>query len=184
MALLHSSMVPLGTSVIDFKLPGVDGKEYSLKSFTSYKVLVIIFMCNHCPYVKAVIQRLIDLQQEVLAQGVRLIGINCNDAINYPDDSFESMHSVSKGWKMNFPYLFDESQEVAKKYDAVCTPDVYMYGPKRTLLYRGRIDDNWDNPDKVSRRDLKQAIDSILSGENISIKQIPSMGCSIKWKTT
>ena len=184
MALLHSSMVPLGTSVIDFKLPGVDGKEYSLKSFTSYKVLVIIFMCNHCPYVKAVIQRLIDLQQEVLAQGVRLIGINCNDAINYPDDSFESMQSVSNGWGMNFPYLFDESQEVAKKYDAVCTPDIYVYGPKRTLLYRGRIDDNWDNPDKVSRRDLKQAIDSILSGENISIKQIPSMGCSIKWKTT
>ena len=184
MALLHSSMVPLGTSVIDFKLPGVDGKEYSLKSFASYKVLVIIFMCNHCPYVKAVIQRLIDLQQEVLAQGVRLVGINCNDAINYPDDSFESMHSVSKGWKMNFPYLFDESQEVAKKYDAVCTPDIYVYGPRRKLLYRGRIDDNWDNPDKVSRRDLKQAIDSILSGENISIKQIPSMGCSIKWKTT
>ena len=184
MALLHSSMVPLGTSVIDFKLPGVDGKEYSLKSFAVYKVLVIIFMCNHCPYVKAVIKRLIDLQQEFLAQGVRLIGINCNDAINYPDDSFESMHSVSKGWKMNFPYLFDESQEIAKKYDAVCTPDIYVYGPKRTLLYRGRIDDNWDNPDKVSRRDLKQAIDSILSGENITIKQIPSMGCSIKWKTT
>ena len=85
---------------------------------------------------------------------------------------------------MNFPYLYDESQEVAKKYDAVCTPDIYVYGPKRTLLYRGRIDDNWDNPDKVSRRDLKQAIDSILSGENITIKQIPSMGCSIKWKTT
>ena len=85
---------------------------------------------------------------------------------------------------MNFPYLFDESQEVAKKYDAVCTPDIYVYGPKRTLLYRGRIDDNWDNPDKVSRRDLKQAIDNILSNRNIAIKQIPSMGCSIKWKTT
>ncbi len=184
MALLHSSMVPLGTAAIDFKLPGVDGKEYSLKSFAAYKVIVIIFMCNHCPYVKAVIQRLIDLQQEVLAQGVRLIGINCNDAINYPDDSFESMHSVSKGWKMNFPYLFDESQEIAKKYDAVCTPDIYVYGPRRKLLYRGRIDDNWENPDKVSRRDLKQAIDNILSAENISIKQIPSMGCSIKWKTT
>ena len=95
MALLHSSMVPLGTAAINFKLPGVDGKEYSLQSFAAYKVLVIIFMCNHCPYVKAVIQRLIDLQQEVLAQGVRLIGINCNDAIKYPDDSFESMYRVS-----------------------------------------------------------------------------------------
>ena len=184
MALLHSSMVPLGTAVIDFKLPGVDGKEYSLESFAAYKVLVIIFMCNHCPYVKAVIQRLIDLQKEVLGQGVRLVGINCNDAIKYPDDSFESMYRVSKVWGMNFPYLFDESQEVAQKYDAVCTPDIYLYGAKRTLLYRGRIDDNWDNPDKVSRRDLKQAIDSILSDRKITIKQIPSMGCSIKWKTT
>ena len=184
MALLHSSMVPLGTAVIDFELPGVDGKEYCLKSFAAYKVLVIIFMCNHCPYVKAVIERLIDLQQEFLGQGVRFVGINCNDAINYPDDSFESMHRVSKGWKMNFPYLFDESQEVAKKYDAVCTPDIYVYGTKRTLLYRGRIDDNWDKPDKVSRRDLKQAIDNILSNRNIAKKQIPSMGCSIKWKTT
>ena len=184
MALLHSSMVPLGTAVIDFKLPGVDGKEYSLKSFTAYKVLVIIFMCNHCPYVKAVIQRLIDLQQEVLGQGVRLVGINCNNVIKYPDDSFESMHRISKEWGMNFPYLFDESQEVAKQYDAVCTPDIYVYGTKRILLYRGRLDDNWDNPDKVSRRDLKQAIDSILSDRKITIKQIPSMGCSIKWKTT
>ena len=85
---------------------------------------------------------------------------------------------------MNFPYLFDESQEVAKKYDAVCTPDIYVYGAKRILLYRGRIDDNWGKPDKVSRRDLKQAIDNILSNRNIAIKQIPSMGCSIKWKTT
>ena len=184
MALLHSSMVPLGTTVIDFKLPGIDGKEYSLKSFAAYKVLVIIFMCNHCPYVKAVIQRLIDLQQEVLAQGVRLIGINCNDAINYPDDSFESMHSVSKGWGMNFPYLFDESQEVAKTYDAVCTPDIYVYGKERKLLYRGRIDDNWEKPDKVAHRDLEQAIEYTLEEKEVPGEQIPSMGCSIKWKTS
>ena len=103
MALLHSSMVPLGARAIDFKLPGVDGKQYSLQKFAAHKVLVIIFMCNHCPYVKAVIQRLIDLQQEVLGQGVRLVGINCNDTIKYPDDSFENMHRVSKEWGMNFP---------------------------------------------------------------------------------
>ena len=168
----------------DFKLPGVDGKQYSLQKFAAYKALVIIFMCSHCPYVTAVIQRLIDMQQEVLGKGVRLVGINCNDAIKYPDDSFVSMLRDSKGWGMNFPYLFDESQEVAKKYDAVCTPDIYVYGTKRILLYRGRIDDNWDKPDKVSRRDLKQAIDNILSNRNIAIKQIPSIGCSIKWKTT
>ena len=115
MALLHSTMVPLGTLAGNFKLPGVDGEEYSLTSFSEYSVLVIIFMCNHCPYVKAVIQRLIDLQKEVSDQGVRLVGINCNDAKKYTDDSFENMKSVSKGWRMNFPYLFDESQEIAKK---------------------------------------------------------------------
>ena len=184
MALLHSSMVPLGTAAINFKLPGVDGKEYSLQSFAAYKVLVIIFMCNHCPYVKAVIQRLIDLQKEVLGQGVRLVGINCNDAIKYPDDSFESMYRVSKVWGMNFPYLFDESQEVAKTYDAVCTPDIYVYGKEKKLLYRGRIDDNWEKPDKVAHRDLEQAIEYILEEKEVPGEQIPSMGCSIKWKAS
>ena len=144
MALLHSTMVPLGTLAGNFKLPGVDGEEYSLASFSEYSVLVIIFMCNHCPYVKGVIQRLIDLQKEVSDQGVRLVGINCNDAKKYADDSFENMKSVSKGWRMNFPYLLDESQEIAKKYEAVCTPDIYVYGKDRKLLYRGRIDDNWE----------------------------------------
>lgn len=182
MALLHSMMVPLGTAAIDFKLPGVDGEEYSLESFSGDSVLVIIFMCNHCPYVKAVIQRLIDLQQEVSDQGVRLVGINCNDAEKYPDDSFESMKSVSKEWGMNFPYLFDESQEIARKYNAVCTPDIYVYGEERKLLYRGRIDDNWEKPDQVTQRSLKQAIDCILAGQKVSEEQIPSMGCSIKWK--
>jgi peroxiredoxin len=184
MALLHSTMVPLGTATIDFKLPGIDGTEYSLDLFTENKVLVIIFMCNHCPYVKAVIQRLIDLQEETLSQGVRLVGINCNDAQKYPDDSFESMQKVAMEWGMNFPYLFDESQTVAKKYDAVCTPDIYVYGEKRNLLYRGRIDDNWENADLVTQRDLKQAIDCILAGQEVPAKQVPSMGCSIKWKVS
>ena len=182
MALLHSSMVPLGTAAIDFKLPGVDGKEYSLKSFAVYKVIVIIFMCNHCPYVKAVIQRLIDLQQEVLAQGVRLIGINCNDAINYPDDSFESMHSVSKGWKMNFPYLFDESQEIAKKYDAVCTPDFFGYNKDLKLNYRGRIRELNDlKPVGAGDSELLKSMKLIAETQQGPKEQHPSMGCSIKW---
>ena len=184
MALLHSTMVPLGTLAGNFKLPGVDGEEYSLTSFSEYSVLVIIFMCNHCPYVKAVIQRLIDLQKEVSDQGVRLVGINCNDAKKYTDDSFENMKSVSKGWRMNFPYLLDESQEIAKKYEAVCTPDIYVYGKERKLLYRGRIDDNWEKADQVRKRDLKQAIDCILGGKKVPEEQIPSMGCSIKWKVS
>ena len=184
MALLHSTMVPLGTLAGNFKLPGVDGEEYSLTSFSEYSVLVIIFMCNHCPYVKAVIQRLIDLQKEVSDQGVRLVGINCNDAKKYTDDSFENMKSVSKGWRMNFPYLLDESQEIAKKYEAVCTPDIYVYGKERKLLYRGRIDDNWEKVNQVRKRDLKQAIDCILGGKKVPEEQIPSMGCSIKWKVS
>ena len=184
MALLHSTMVPLGTLAGNFKLPGVDGEEYSLTSFSEYSVLVIIFMCNHCPYVKAVIQRLIDLQKEVSDQGVRLVGINCNDAKKYTDDSFENMKSVSKGWRMNFPYLLDESQEIAKKYEAACTPDIYVYGKERQLLYRGRIDDNWEKVDQVRKRDLKQAIDCILGSKKVPEEQIPSMGCSIKWKVS
>jgi peroxiredoxin len=184
MALLHSTMVPLGTAAIDFKLPGIDGVKYSLDTFVDSKVLVIIFMCNHCPYVKAVIQRLIDLQEDTLSQGVRLVGINCNDAQKYPDDSFENMQKVATEWGMNFSYLFDESQTVAKKYDAVCTPDIYVYGKEKKLLYRGRIDDNWENVEQVTQRDLKQAIDCILAGQEVPAKQVPSMGCSIKWKVS
>ena len=184
MALLHSTMVPLGTAAIDFKLPGIDGVKYSLDTFVDSKVLVIIFMCNHCPYVKAVIQRLIDLQEDTLSQGVRLVGINCNDAQKYPDDSFESMQKVAMEWDMNFSYLFDESQTVAKKYDAVCTPDIYVYGKEKKLLYRGRIDDSWENVEQVTQRDLKQAVDCILAGQEVPAKQVPSMGCSIKWKVS
>ena len=184
MALLHSTMVPLGTAAIDFKLPGIDGVKYSLDTFVDSKVLVIIFMCNHCPYVKAVIQRLIDLQEDTSSQGVRLVGINCNDAQKYPDDSFENMQKVATEWGMNFSYLFDESQTVAKKYDAVCTPDIYVYGKEKKLLYRGRIDDNWENVEQVTQRDLKQAIDCILAGQEVPAKQVPSMGCSIKWKVS
>ena len=184
MALLYSTMVPLGTAAIDFKLPGIDGVKYSLDTFVDSKVLVIIFMCNHCPYVKAVIQRLIDLQEDTLSQGVRLVGINCNDAQKYPDDSFENMQKVATEWGMNFSYLFDESQTVAKKYDAVCTPDIYVYGKEKKLLYRGRIDDNWENVKQVTQRDLKQAIDCIFAGQEVPAKQVPSMGCSIKWKVS
>ena len=184
MALLYSTMVPLGTAAIDFKLPGIDGVKYSLDTFVDSKVLVIIFMCNHCPYVKAVIQRLIDLQEDTFSKGVRLVGINCNDAQKYPDDSFESMQKVAMEWGMNFSYLFDESQTVAKKYDAVCTPDIYVYGKEKKLLYRGRIDDSWENVEQVTQRDLKQAIDCILAGQEVPAKQVPSMGCSIKWKVS
>jgi peroxiredoxin len=182
MALMHSTMVPIGTSAVNFNLPGVDGKKYSLESFSESNVLVVIFMCNHCPYVKAVLQRLIDLQAETNSKGVQLVGINSNDAERYPDDSLENMMRISKEKAMNFPYLFDATQETAKAYDAVCTPDIYVYGSERKLLYRGRIDDSWEHEEKVTQQNLKEAIDFIIAGKGASDEQIPSMGCSIKWK--
>ena len=175
-------MVPLRTSAASFQLPGVDSKTYSLESFSDKNVLVIIFMCNHCPYVKAVLQRLIALQAETAHQGVQLIGINSNDVDRYPDDSMENMQKITKEKGINFPYLLDVSQEMAKTYDAVCTPDIYVYGTERKLLYRGRIDDNWEHEEKVTQRNLKEAVDCIVAGKKVPDKQISSIGCSIKWK--
>ena len=184
MALLHSTKIPLGTLAHDFELPGVDGKTYTLSSFANQKILVLIFMCNHCPYVKAVLQRLIDLQNAFSGRGVQFIGVNSNDAIRYPDDSFDNMKAVAQEREISFPYLFDETQETAKVYGAVCTPDLYVYGEERKLLYRGRIDDNWEHPELVTRQDLKSALEDILAGRPVPNEQIPSMGCSIKWKTS
>ena len=183
MALLESTMPPLGTSAHDFSLEGIDSKIYSLKSYSEKEIIVIIFMCNHCPYVKAVLKRIIELQNEFIYHGVQFIGINPNDATRYPDDSLENMKIIAKENDFSFPYLIDPSQEVAKSYNAVCTPDLYVYGKNRKLVYRGRIDDNWEDSEKVTQQDLKLALENILSGETITSKQIPSMGCSIKWKT-
>ena len=184
MALLESTMPPLGTPAHDFSLCGVDSKAHSLKNYSKKIVLVIIFMCNHCPYVKAVLKRIIDLQNDFLGRGVQFIGINPNDAIRYPDDSLENMKIIAKENNFSFPYLVDPSQETARLYDAVCTPDLYVYGKDRKLVYRGRIDDNWEHPKKVTQSDLKLALENILTGQPVANEQIPSMGCSIKWKTT
>ena len=184
MALLHSTTGQLGTLAHDFELSGVDGKTYTLSSFANRRSLVIIFMCNHCPYVKAVLQRLIDLQNAFSGRGVQLIGVNSNDATRYPDDSFGNMKTDAQERGISFPYLFDKTQETAKAYGAVCTPDLYVYGEERKLLYRGRIDDNWEHPEQVTRRDLKSALEDILAGRPVPNEQVPSMGCSIKWKTS
>ena len=182
MVVLRSEMVPLGTPADDFTLPGVDGKRYSLGSFEGKQILVVIFMCNHCPYVKATLDRMIRIQKRYQDKSVQLIGINPNDETTYPDDSFENMKVVAKAKEIPFPYLRDESQQVARKYNAVCTPDIFVYGPERKLLYRGRIDDNWQFEEKVTAHDLTDALDAIMSGKTVTEKQHPSMGCSIKWK--
>ncbi len=167
------------TSARDFNLPGTDGKNYSLADFSEAKVLVVVFMCNHCPYVLAVLERLNKLAEDFREKGVQFVGINSNDSTDYPDDSFEKMKELA----INFTYLHDEDQLTATKYHAVCTPDIFVYNEKRELKYHGRIDDNWQEPEKITKEELKEALKKILSGEEIPREeQIPCMGCSIKWK--
>lgn len=182
MALLESIHLPMGTPLIPFSLPATDGKTVSSSDFDGKKAMVIIFMCNHCPYVKAIIDRLIKLQSDCAEKGVQLIGINSNDSDGYPEDSFEKMQEWVKEAGINFAYLRDESQEIAKAYQAQCTPDIYVFDQNQKLAYHGRLDDNWKEPDNVTKNDLRKALDALLAGQSVSGPQIPSMGCSIKWK--
>ncbi|MBK8550383.1 MAG: thioredoxin family protein [Ignavibacteria bacterium] len=171
-----------GIKIIDFSLKGIDGKLYSPADFKDKDILIIIFKCNHCPYVKAVMDRLVSFQKKYRDKKVQLIGINPNDAESYPEDSFDNMKLFAEKYKMNFPYLIDETQEVARKYDAVCTPDIYVYDIERKLRYRGRLDDSWKDENKIMSKDLEHAVGLLLEGKEIDFEQIPSMGCSIKWK--
>jgi peroxiredoxin len=180
--LLESRKGNLNSEIVDFHLMGIDDKIYSPGDFAGAKILVIVFMCNHCPYVKAVIGRLVKLQDEFSGMGVRFIGINPNDEKTYPEDSLENMKHYYIKWKMNFPYLRDDTQETAKSFDAICTPDIYVYDENRILKYRGRIDDNWKDENSVSKRELADALTCLLEGRQVSENQNPSIGCSIKWK--
>lgn len=181
--LLESLPLHLGKAIIPFSLPATDSKGYGPMEFRDKEILVVIFMCNHCPYIKATIDRMIAIQKDYAEKGVQLVGINANDSENYPDDSFEAMQAWAKEKGINFPYLHDESQEVARAYQAQCTPDIYVFDQKRTLQYHARIDDNWKDESAVKKQDLREALDAILAHQPVSPEQIPSMGCSIKWKT-
>lgn len=172
----------LNSPAIDFSLISVDGKYYSLNDFIDKDVLVIVFMCNHCPYVKAIINRLVKFQKKFAEKGVQVIGINPNDDVSYPEDSYENMKIFAGDNNINFPYLRDGAQETAKKYGAVCTPDIFVFDKERKLKYRGRFDDNWQDENKVNSEDLSSAIELILKDRDVNFRQIPSMGCSIKWK--
>ena len=180
MALTESTMVSLGSKAPYFSLPDTDGNNLSIENF-SKEILVVIFTCNHCPYAKAVEDRLIKLANRYNSK-VDFVLISSNDAENYPEDSPEKMAEQAESKSYPFPYLFDETQEIAKAYSAVCTPDIFLYNKDRELEYRGRLDDNWKEPEKVSREELKMAIEIVLKGEEIDFTQIPSMGCNIKWK--
>jgi len=182
MARTESTMLELGTQAPDFILPDTTGKQTSLSDFSG-KGLLVIFMCNHCPYVIHLRDALAKLAKEYQAKDLAVVGINSNDASNYPADSPEKMAEEVATQGYTFPYLYDESQAVAKAYKAACTPDFFLFDGNHKLVYRGQFDDSRPrNEAPVTGADLRSAIDALLNGETISTAQTPSMGCNIKWK--
>ncbi|HKO40300.1 MAG TPA: thioredoxin family protein [Nitrososphaeraceae archaeon] len=175
-----SQKLKTGQKAPDFNLLGIDGKLYSLNDFNS-KTLLIIFMCNHCPFVKARIKDIVDLQSHFTKDKLLIVGINSNDP-QYEEEGFENMKKFSQEYKMNFPYLFDETQKIAKTYGAVCTPDPYLFDGEKRLVFHGKINDA-SNPDSTPTRDImKENIEKVLRDEKIVEDFDPSIGCSIKWK--
>ncbi|MBC7420000.1 MAG: thioredoxin family protein [Bdellovibrio sp.] len=173
--------IEYGRACPDFTLPATNEKTYSLKDFLNQKPFAIMFICNHCPYVKAIEDRLITLGNDLKKMDIHLVAICSNDEISYPEDSF--IHLKKRAEEKNYPfvYLHDESQEVAKKFGAICTPDYFVYDENVKLAYRARLDDSWQDPALVKQRELFNAVVELAKGETISATQTPSMGCSIKW---
>ncbi len=183
MALTPSTMSELGTQAPDFSLPDFNGKMFSLGDFKEKRALLVMFICNHCPYVKHIRQELGKFHQEYKNKGLAIAGINSNDVANYPDDSPAQMKKMAAGNDWQFPYLLDETQEIGKKYRAACTPDFFLYDKERKLRYRGQFDDSRPDSGKpVTGKDLRAAVDAVLTGRPVSKDQRPSMGCNIKWK--
>lgn len=182
MALLQSNASTLGASCPDFSLLSVDGKRYTLNDFSSSKALLVAFICNHCPYVRAIEDRLLELKRSFDHKDLQVVGICSNDSERYPDDSAEALLKRSQEKNYGFPYLVDDEQTVARSFDAVCTPDLFLYDQERKLFYHGQLDDNWQDASKVTQRLLKDAVHAILDGKPPLRDQKPSMGCSIKWK--
>lgn len=172
----------IGDPAPPFNLPNIDGKKYSLDDFKDKKLLVIIFTCNHCPTAKAYEDRIIKIQNDYADKGVQIVAINPNDDKAYPEDSFEQMKIRAREKGFPFPYLRDEDQSVALAYMPLRTPDVYVFDESRRLRYRGAIDDNWKEPDKVTVNYLKEALDALLNGKDPNVKEVQAVGCTIKWK--
>ena len=182
MALTYSPDPDLGRPCPDFALPGTDGRVYSKIDFQSDHSLLVMFICNHCPYVIAIEDRLVQLAVDLKKIGVSVVAISSNDVKNYPQDSFDNMKSKAIDKKYPFVYLYDETQDVARRFGAVCTPDFFVYDRNDKLAYRGRLDDSWKDPTQVKIRELYQAVLNIEANQPIQIPQTPTMGCNIKWK--
>lgn len=170
-----------GSKLPDFSLLSTDGKNYSPNTFQESKVLVVMFTCNHCPYVRAYEERLINLQKAYDDKTVAFVAINSNDEKNYPEDSFENMVKRAKERGYNFPYLRDKTQNIAKTFGASYTPEVFVFDENRILKYHGRIDDNWQEPDKVTKKHLKEAIGALLQNKVIDRPDTQAIGCTVKW---
>lgn len=178
---MNPNRIGIGSYAPDFNLPGVDGRDYSLDSFKGKKVLVVIFSCNHCPYVQAYEDRLIAIQRDFASQEVALVAINANETKNYPEDDFPKMVLRAKQKGLNFPYLRDETQATADAYGAHYTPEVFLLDRERLLCYTGRIDDNWQNPAAAHSHDLRVAIEAVLAGKTVLSPETHAVGCTIKW---
>ncbi|MCC7087420.1 MAG: thioredoxin family protein [Pirellulales bacterium] len=183
MARTPSTMLPLGTLAPSFQLPNVDGRIVSLDDFKSAPALLVAFICNHCPFVKHIADGLALMAREYQAKGASVVAINSNDVSNYPADSPEQMVHEAEARGYSFPYLYDETQSVAKAYRAACTPDFYLFDKNRKLVYRGQLDDSRpESSIPVTGKDLRAALDAVLTGKAVSAEQKPSIGCNIKWK--
>jgi len=183
MVATNSAMLALGTKAPDFTLPDTNGKSVSLRDFRGASALVVVFMCNHCPYVKHVRGALAQLARDYQPRNVAIVGINSNDVEHYPADSPAKMAEESKSAGYTFPYLFDDTQAVAKAYRAACTPDFYVFDREHRLVYRGQLDDSRPgNAIPPTGRDVRAALDAVLAGKPVSGAQKPSLGCNIKWK--
>ena len=184
MALTPSTMLPLGMTAPDFKLPDTNGKMVALADFKDQAALLVVFMCNHCPYVVHIRAGLAQLARDYQPRGVSIVGINSNDAKNYPADSPAKMREEVKLAGYIFPYLHDETQAVAKAYHAACTPDFFLFDKNRKLVYRGQFDDSRPgNGIPVTGKDLRVALDALLAGQPVSANQKASIGCNIKWRS-
>jgi peroxiredoxin len=183
MVATNSAMLPLGTKAPTFTLPDAGGRQISLSDFPDALAVVVVFMCNHCPYVRHLRNGLAQLAREYLPRGVGIVGISSNDVSKYPADSPAKMAEEAKSAGYLFPYLYDETQAVAKAYHAACTPDFFVFDQEKVLVYRGQFDDSRPgNGVPVTGKDLRAALDAVLVGKPVDPNQKPSIGCNIKWK--
>ncbi|PSO76427.1 MAG: thioredoxin family protein [Cyanobacteria bacterium QS_4_48_99] len=184
MALTESTMMPLGTKAPDFQLRDtVSGETITLNKFANQKALLVIFMCYHCPFVQHVKEEIARIDKDYAGKGLGIVAISANDVETHPDDAPENLKAMAQELGFNFPFCYDETQEIAKAYTAACTPDFFLFDADRKLAYRGQLDDSRPNSDApVNGKDLRAAIDAVLAGKGVGSDQKPSIGCNIKWK--